>query len=197
MVFGKPLPGETPIDEISGLKVKGIRHRDELNLLEGQNIAKAIEKYLLGELNRRRAPFDYFWALELHREMFGDVWDWAGVPRKTNLDLGVDFLQVEPRLYELMAALALWQDRPWVDQAADLHYQAVAIHPFLNGNGRWSRMLANLWLHVNEQPFTLWPDSMGVRKSDVRETYIAAVQAADGGDLGPLIDLHRRFTPSS
>jgi Fic family protein len=31
-----------------------------------------------------------------------------------------------------------------LEQAMRIHHRTVNIHPFENGNGRWSRMLANI-----------------------------------------------------
>jgi fido (protein-threonine AMPylation protein) len=85
-----PIPGETPIDDISELKIKGIRFSRELNLVEAKNILEAAQKYFSGKPTARMAPFDYAWALRLHREMFGKVWDWAGrIRMKPGVNIGV------------------------------------------------------------------------------------------------------------
>jgi Fic family protein len=78
-------------------------------------------------------------------------------------------------------------------QASRLHHQAVHIHPFENGNGRWSRALANVWLRLHDNPLTAWPQELGT-ESPVRDEYIAAIKAADRGDEGALLELHRRYT---
>lgn len=75
------VPGGTPIDDLSGLKVKGITRRKELNEVEAENIRKAVVKYFAAPPTPKVAPFDLSWALRLHREMFGDVWKWAGAPQ--------------------------------------------------------------------------------------------------------------------
>ena len=138
------VPGETPIDDLSGLKIKGLTLRSELNLHEAQNILKAAEKYFLDPLTRKKVPFDFVWAVKLHGEMFGEVWAWAGKLRQHDLNIGVPWGQVEGRLFELFKKMEYWVELDWVDQAAMLHHEAVFIHPFTNGNGRWSRMLANI-----------------------------------------------------
>ncbi len=81
------LPGETPID-VSGLRQKGIRTRAELNRAEAENIRKAVVKYLAAKPSRRSAPFTLAWTKRLHKQMFGDVWKWAGAFRRENLNLG-------------------------------------------------------------------------------------------------------------
>ncbi len=191
----KAIPGETPIDDLSGLKVKGIRLRKELNRLEAENILKAVELYFTARISRRHAPFDHGWVLQLHKEMFGDVWHWAGKLRTSDLNLGVPFQQVEGLLFDLLKDLEAWQGVPWHLQAAMLHHRAVKIHPFLNGNGRWARMLANIWLRVNGQPHTLWPETAVGETSVLREEYLQALRAADEGDYQLLQDLHQRYAP--
>ncbi len=81
-----------------------------------------------------------------------------------------------------------------VTQAAMLHYEAVRIHPFLNGNGRWSRALANIWLFKNSGRYTRWPEDYVGTISPVRDRYIAALKKADQGDIQDLIALHEEFT---
>ena len=77
----RPIPGETPIDP-SGLRDRSITTRVELNRAEALNITKAYVKYLAAVPSKRMAPFDYAWLLRLHKEMFCDVWKWAGQPRQ-------------------------------------------------------------------------------------------------------------------
>jgi Fic-DOC domain mobile mystery protein B len=190
------IPGETPIDDISGLKIKGITRRRQLNMLEAENILKATIKYFYDGPSEKTAPFDYAWAVQLHREMFGDVWAWAGKIRNKPLNLGVDPVQIEPQLYELIKNLPLWHDLPLVRQAAMLHHKAVFIHPFENGNGRWSRMLANIWMDRQGGVLTRWPEEFVGAVSPIREEYLKAVKAADNGDYEALVELHNRFTPT-
>jgi hypothetical protein len=72
-------------------------------------------------------------------------------------------------------------------------HRAVLIHPFQNGNGRWARMLANIWLKQSGQKIIAWPDQAIENASVIRQTYIQAVKAADNGDYLPLIALHQNF----
>lgn len=188
-----PIPGETPIDP-SGLKVLGVTNRRELSLVEAENVAAAVLKYLGRPITRRSAKFDFTWALKLHREMFGNVWDWAGTIRTEETNIGVKPYHAGPDLLQLLEDLAEW-DRSWpdrIEQAANLHYRAVTIHPFHNGNGRWSRMLANVWLHLHKHPIIDWPGDVG-ETSPVRNEYLAALKTADNGDLLPFLELHRRL----
>lgn len=194
-IFGAPIPGETPIDDVSGLKIPGITTRAELNIFEAQNIEKAVAKYLTIRPSARSAPFTDDWVLSLHQEMFGDVWDWAGIPRTRDLNLGDRSYAIRGNLANLLQDLSSWTEyaMDFVEQAARLHHRAVKIHPFPNGNGRWSRMLANIWLKQNRQPLTKWPEKVIGTESEVRDRYIAAIVKADTGDYDELIAMHREF----
>ena len=189
------LPGETPIDDISGLKLKEVRTRKQLSLVEAENVLKATMKYLAAKPNRRSAPFTVTWFLKLHRQMFGDVWEWAGKPRQVDLNLGAVWHHVEADLQILADDLEFWE-KNWSDvlqQAVYLHHRAVRIHPFMNGNGRWARLLANIWLRLHDCSVTQWPEQSIGTVSPVRDDYLAAIRSADNGDMIPLVELHRRF----
>src|SRR5262249_36145704 len=131
-----------------------------------------------------------------HRQMFADVWGWAGRIRKSVTNIGVAPPFIEERLFELAGNLPYWHKETLLLQATMLHHQAVQIHPFENGNGRWARALANIWLKLHDHELTRWPGSELSEESPVRAEYIPAIQAADAGDYAPLLSLHARFTRS-
>ncbi len=70
-------------------------------------------------------------------------------------------------------------------EAAWLHHRFTQIHPFQDGNGRVARMLASL-VFIKAGWFPLV-----VRRED-RSAYIRALEAADGGDLSPLVRFFTR-----
>ncbi len=190
------ISGETPIDR-SGLKKKNsVTNRQELAAVEARNIADAFLKYLACRPSPRSAPFDYAWFLRLHVEMFGDVWAWAGVVRNHDLNIGVAHFQIVGQLAALVDDLASWSGfgHSLELQAVWLHHKAVWIHPFENGNGRWARLLANIWLKRHGERIVAWPVDSIDAKSAIRSEYIAALKAADGGNHAGLLALHRRFT---
>jgi Fic-DOC domain mobile mystery protein B len=189
------IPGQTPLDDLSGLRIRGIRTTAELNAAEAENIRKATLKYLAARPTARVARFDVRWLRRLHAEMFGDVWVWAGELRRRETNIGVPPHEIEVRLHELLADLRAWQDSGMMmlEQAVRLHHVAVRIHPFPNGNGRWSRMVANIWLRLRGEGVIEWPETTIGTRSTVREEYLAAVRAADAGDYSGLVRLHERF----
>ena len=198
MADWQSIPGETPIDP-SGLRpaVRRVVHsRAQLDPLEADNIRAAVVKYLAGRPSRRLAPFTLKWALRLHKEMLAKVWLWAGRIRTVELNLGSPAWRIQTDLHDLLEDLRCWEasDMPLVEQAAMLHYRAVHIHPFENGNGRWARLLANIWLRQHGQAVTVWPEE-GITggTSPIRGQYIEALQAADQGDMSRLVRLHEAY----
>jgi Fic-DOC domain mobile mystery protein B len=191
MAVWPQIPGETPIDP-SGLKVRGITNRAELNPIEAENILKAVTKYMTGT---RKVAFDFPLCLRVHEDMFGDVWDWAGKLRQENFNIGIPFAGVSDSLAALLDDLHSWSGYKMglVEQSTRLHHIAVKIHPFNNGNGRWSRLLANMWLRQNGHPVIEWPEKVIGDRSVVRDEYIAAIRLADDGDYGPLLAMHQKY----
>ncbi len=188
------IPGETPIDP-TGLLVSGVKNRGDLATIEARNIRLAVVKYLAARPSRRSAPFDVPWLLALHREMFGEVWEWAGTVRTGRLNLGVAPLLIRGRLASLCGDLQSWSGfgHSLDIQAVRLHHRAVSIHPFLSGNGRWARLLANIWLRRHDSPLTIWPEETIGGASSIRNEYLAAIRSADEGDDSSLAELHARF----
>jgi Fic-DOC domain mobile mystery protein B len=193
----EPISGETPIDDFSGLIPKGIKSRVDLNLVEAENVRKAVIRYLAARPSRRQAPFTLGWCYTLHRQMFGNVWRWAGKRRESEVNIGVPVHRIDSDLQTLLDDLKYWSehnDMPLIEQAARLHHRAVQIHPFLNGNGRWSRLLANIHLKQCRSALTVWPEEAIGTASVIRRKYLSAVRAGDACDYAPLIELHDRYT---
>lgn len=188
--------GETPYDDLDGFKPSKLypqptrQHVDEL---EEENIRKATLKYLVTKPTRKTAPFDYYWLLELHKEMYSDVWEWAGKTRTQNTQIGIDKHEIGEALRTLAADIQEWPKHfDEIETAARLHHKAVQIHPFKNGNGRWSRLLSQIWQKQNGYPLTEWPSIVG--ESPIRNDYLHAVKEADNLNYAPLINLHKQFT---
>jgi Fic-DOC domain mobile mystery protein B len=186
------VPGETPIDP-SGLVDPHIHTRMQLDKAESQCISKVMFRYFLSDKSPKSFLFDFSWALQLHHEMFGEVWEWAGRIRSIDLNIGVPCNQVETSLYDFFETIPYWQSMPLLEQVARIHHRAVQIHPFLNGNGRWSRILANIWQKQNSEFITIWPDAVS-NVSMSRDEYLAALKAADHHQIEPLVALHQKYS---
>ena len=91
---GTHAPDATPLTEedIRGLKLASIATQGELNEAEAQNILRGQEWALR---SRTRALSDMLsdkYLLRLHKEMFGDVWKWAG-----NIGVPSHLIRTAPR----------------------------------------------------------------------------------------------------
>ena len=186
--------GATYSDDISGLKLDTKKQYTlrEIYVYEAKNITKATIKYFSKAPDKKVAPFSLEWLLELHREMFGDVWEWAGKLRQVELSIGVKAYLVGSELKKLVDDLTFWEEHKTFDvieTAARLHHMAVQIHPFKNGNGRWSRMLANIYLKQNGLNPTKWNEDLLSKENPHRDDYISALKSADLGDYSQLIKL--------
>jgi len=184
----------TYIDDISGLKLDITKQYtiDEIYLYEAKNITKATLKYLSAIPSKKLAPFSYEWFMTLHKDMFGDVWDWAGKLRQVELSIGVKAYLVNIELKKLVDDLEFWHKNKTfetIEIASRVHHRAVKIHPFLNGNGRWSRMLANIYLKQNGLKPTRWNENLLSKENLHRDDYIKALKQADNGDYSALIEM--------
>jgi len=190
--------GETPLADFDGLRQRSIRTRTQLAVAEAENVRRVVIRYLVAAPSRKVASFDFGWLLRLHAEMFGDVWSWAGRIRDINLSLGSDPAHIGEHLAQLCDDIG-GRERflpDVLEQAVLIHHRAVQIHPFRYGNGRWARMLSNIWLRVHHKPIVEWPSTI-VAESPIRGEYIACLRAADAHNIKPLLALHARHQPSA
>ena len=192
----QPIDDATPLDDISGLILPSDRvyTLKEIYVAEANNIALATLKYLSAPPSRKLAPFTYDWLSKLHEEMFGDVWDWAGKFRQIELSIGIKAYMVPTALKELANDISYWDANKTYDiyeTAARIHHRAVQVHPYQNGNGRWSRMLANIYLRQNGSMPVKWQEDMLSKENLQRDAYIKALKDADSGDYSSLIAMHR------
>lgn len=177
--------GETPLDDISGLIPK-VTTREELDAVEAENISDAIFKYLI-EVESKDICFDEPFLRQVHKDMLCDVWKWAGEYRTTATSIGVDANQIRQKLYHLLDDLKFWTENwDYKDTATRLHSELVKIHPFPNGNGRWGRLVTDIWLKVQGKETSQWGEGDLVAANGVREAYIQSLKEADKGNYTPL-----------
>jgi Fic-DOC domain mobile mystery protein B len=183
--------GATPLDqnELDGLKFKHITTRGELDELEQVNIESGL-RWLARR--RRRDVLTVDFAVRLHKRLFGDVWRWAGAFRRTGKNIGVDPIHIEVELRRLMDGARYWAEHATykpIEAAVRLHHRLVSIHPFPDGNGRHARILADTMLEsvYRVEPID-WAGGQNLQRMNLRRiAYIAALKAADKGDLSPLM----------
>jgi Fic-DOC domain mobile mystery protein B len=167
-----------------------IAYRSELNAAEQENIARA-QDWALG---RRRDLLTEKFIKDLHRRMLGDVWRWAGKFRTTERNLGIPFYEIPVAVRQLLDDTKTWIEYKSYSPdeiAVRFHHRLVAIHPFPNGNGRHARLMADLLVMSLGGERLSWGSANLQDAGDVRRRYIAALQAADNHDIGPLLAFAR------
>jgi Fic-DOC domain mobile mystery protein B len=184
--------GDTALtpEEQEGLIPTYITTRGELNEAEQRNIAAGA----IWASRRRREVLDEAFLRTLHKRMFGDVWRWAGAYRTTAKNIGVDAWKIATDLQGLLGDARYWVEHdtyPADEIAARFHHRLVLIHPFPNGNGRHSRLAADLLAVQLGRDRLTWGRANLTNAGDMRECYIAALRAADHHDIGPLLEFVR------
>lgn len=178
----------TPLteEEKQQLKAKWITTRAELNELETKGIADA-EIWLLK--NKKNILSEDF-IKKLHKKMFGEIWMWAGKFRTTERNIGVAPYQIQPQLRILLDDIKFWIENKTYSEkeiAIRFHHRLVQIHPFPNGNGRISRLMADLLMRYCGQKNLNWGNGNLTEISELRKKYILALQEADNGNYLELL----------
>lgn len=183
--------GATPLDpdELDELRFKHVTTRAELDQLEQANIVGGLR--WLARYNAKDILTESF-LRELHRKMFGDVWEWAGKFRLTEKNIGVEPAQISMQLRLLLDDIRFWiEDKTFSPQeiALRFHHRLVKIHLFANGNGRHARIAADALLKkVLNADVIDWTRGYDLQSIGVRRVeYIHALRAADSGDYEPLM----------
>ena len=171
--------GETKAVLLDGITISGKPLREHLEAVNHREAMRLMER--LAAIDR---PLEEREILELHRTILSSIQtDDAGRYRAVRVRVAGS-MRVFPnplKVAELMQAFveeinAL--DMHPVIRAARAHYGLVAIHPFVDGNGRTARLLMNLLLIRAGYPPALLP-------VEQRGRYYDVLEAANSGDLYP------------
>jgi len=189
----KYIEGQTPLseEEMEGLMISSITTRDELNEFEQYNIEKAIEWTLGLKITPKQLLSEKF-IKDLHKKMYKDVWKWAGVFRDSEKNIGVKSYKIVVELKNLLDDAVFWfQNNTYSNEefAIRFKHRLVSIHCFPNGNGRHSRLFADLILQkLYDRSYFTWGKENLNKANETRKNYIKALQEADNNYFKPLID---------
>jgi Fic-DOC domain mobile mystery protein B len=190
----------TPLseEERKGLLLP-VLNRAELNRAEAENISQVMSWLFFSR--RRLRPESVTreaWLKQLHRRMYSQVWTWAGQYRTTERNLGVPFWQVRIGMRDLEADVRAWLAGTSAtryghdERAIRFGYRLVVIHPFPNGNGRWSRLATDALIVALGGSRFSWGGASLTEAGQLRRNYITALRAADAAsDFGPLMTFAR------
>ena len=158
MLQGQYQPGSN--DQVLANKL-GIIDPHEMDDIE-LNLLEQLTEAVINEVAKDQtiSSDDLF---EWHRRWLGNVYEWAGQPRSVNMgkddfqfaaaylvpelmqDFNSKFLNIYTPCHEM-------DEEQLVHALANVHIEYILIHPFREGNGRLSRMLATIMALQAEQP---------------------------------------------
>ena len=170
---------ETKAVLLDGITISGKPLREHL---EAVNHREAM--WLMWKLSQRVAPLLETEILDLHRLiLMGIQSEAAGQYRNVRVRVAgserifPNPLKVPDLMHDFVQVVNADTGHP-VLQAAKAHYQFVAIHPFVDGNGITARLLMNLLLIRAGYPPALLPITSRVQ-------YYEALETANNGNLEP------------
>lgn len=178
----------------------GIVARDDMNHAELMLLRK-LYLYVLQQLPQGQITVRLI--REWHRRWLGNVYAWAGYERSVNMSKdGFPFAAADriPALLEDFDRRYLARYTPCfgmrrsdlIDAIALTHVEFILIHPFREGNGRISRLLADV-MSVQAE---FGPLDYSVLESN-RVQYIQAIQRGLAGDYQPMKSWVERIVPES
>ena len=188
--------GQTPLDEDEkeGLLIKSIATRGELDEFEQKNIEDAIQWSLARKFKTEQILSESF-IKQLHIRMYSSVWKWAGEYRKTNKNIGVDKLEITTALRSLIDDAKYWLENSVYEPdefAIRFKHRLVSVHCFPNGNGRHSRMIADIIIEkIYQLPVFTWGGASLSVDMDIRSQYLKAIRKADKGNFDLLLKFAR------
>lgn len=188
--------GQTPLDEeeIQGLLLPTIATHGELDEFEQQNIEQAV-LWTMGRAFKSKVVFSEDFVRMIHKRMFKNVWAWAGEFRKTNKNIGVDYWQIPVELRSLLEDVKYWYEHHAFSPdeiAIRFKHRIVCIHCFANGNGRHSRLIADIIVEkIYNEPVFTWGSAKLLKKGEARLLYLQALKEADKGDYSLLLAFAR------
>lgn len=180
---------ELDVDERAGLRYKHVTTRGQLNQLEQANIQEGL-KWL--DQKKNLQILDEGFIRQLHKKLFGQVWNWAGTFRQTEKNIGVDPRQISVQLRALLDDVRYWAEHGTYsprEACLRFHHRLVHIHLFPNGNGRHARIMADMVMaRVFKGPPIDWAGGHDLQyMNERRQAYIQALRKADERDYSALL----------
>lgn len=180
----------------------GITDSNEMDRVEAQALIKATDA-LIHEFDTEH-QFTAEDVCHMHKIWLSEIYEWAGKYRTVNIskdDFAFAMAAQVPKLMDQFEREQLskftpcnFSDRNDVVKAlAEVHTELVLIHPFREGNGRCSRILASIMALQAGLPVLDFSLISGAEKS----AYFAAVQTGMDRDYAPMERLFEEIIESS
>lgn len=153
-----PEYGETPVpdEELDALTCEAKRILGEpISKIAVYDLEQALQEQVAEELLLSAYEgaltldevLDDLFVRRLHERLYGDVWSWAGFYRKREINIGVAPEQIAVEVRSAIDTIChRWKyTEDWTARELGIavHAEIVRIHPFTDGNGRTTRLLAD------------------------------------------------------
>lgn len=180
-------------DDTVLLNQLGITNSDEMDDIELELLAKLYGKVL------KKTKIDQVISIaeikEWHHSWLGNVYAWAGEERSVNMSKGDFHFAAAGQISSLLKRFEVdcldvytpcegFSETELVKAIALVHIEFILIHPFREGNGRLSRLLANIMALQAGWPeldFSLWDKH--------KNFYFTAINAGVYEDMSPMEEL--------
>lgn len=184
---------ETQLILETGLTIGGKSLREHFEVTNHKDAIEYVEA--LAQKDERITPFH---VRQIHKLVLSQIDDAsAGQYRKTEVRIA-GAKHIPPESWEIPQRMTEWGD--WlkssekkihpVELAAQAHHRLVAIHPFVDGNGRTARLVMNLILFKQG-----YPPAVILRVN--RKQYYQVLMQADAGKSDPLVNFVGRAVDHS
>lgn len=160
----------------------GIQDEKQLAVVESQI---TIAKISILQQNPIEGNFDFEHYKAIHKFIFEDLYEWAGIPRVIDISKKGTFFVAAKNIDEIATACFerlknqnyfknLDMD-DFIEKMTDFYCVTNNLHPFREGNGRTQRtFLSQLALNAGYE--------MDFANTDTDELMVATIQAANGVD---------------
>ena len=159
-----------------------IRDEKQLDIVESQI---TVAKISILQHNPIEGNFDFEHYKAIHKFIFEDLYDWAGIPRTVDISKKGTFFVAAKNIDEIATAcferlknqnnFKNLELDDFVEKITDFYCVTNNLHPFREGNGRTQRVfLSQLALNAGYE--------MDFSNTDTDELMVATIQAANGVD---------------
>jgi len=168
----------------------GLTSEEEINEVEVQLLEQLYVEVLITQQPDSRLSISDL--KHWHRLWLGNVYDWAGQERSVNMGKGGFLFAPAAQIPRLLAqfekdCLHRWtpchglHDEQLVEAIAITHVELILIHPFREGNGRLSRLLADVMMaQAGKEPldYSTWDAN--------KDAYISAIHQGMQSNYQPI-----------
>ncbi len=184
---------ETQLILEQGITIGGKSLREHFEVVNHQEAIKLVESLAAGV-----EPISAYHIRQIHALVLARIDDDnAGQYRQVPVRIAGTSHEPSPP-WDIAAQMDAWA--AWlqtqegelgpIELAAESHHRLVAIHPFIDGNGRTARLIMNLVLMRSG-----FPPAIIARVN--RQQYYRVLAQADGGNLKPLVNFVGRAVERS